>query len=66
MALGVALYSQGQKEQGIQLGKTALKLDHKYRDLEYLHENLWGKKLLKDTQKFLSEPEVDSFINQFK
>ena len=64
-ALGVALYSEGNKKQGIQLGENALKLDNNYSDLKYLQENLWGERLLRDTKVFLNDPEIKNFISQF-
>jgi hypothetical protein len=53
LAMAVALYVQGNTEEGLDLGKKALALDNSYRDLDFLQENLWGEKLLSDTKKLL-------------
>ena len=63
LAIAVALYSQGKQEQAIKLGENALKIDSRYRDLNFLKENLWGEKLLKDTQALLTNPSMKSFLS---
>ncbi|RCJ14495.1 hypothetical protein A6S26_10265 [Nostoc sp. ATCC 43529] len=59
-ALAVALYTKGDasgelrlRQQGLTLGKQALSIDKRYGNIEFLKENLWGDRLLRDTQKFL-------------
>ena len=63
LAIAVALYSQGKQQQGLKLGESALKLDSRYRDLKFLKENLWGEKLLQDTQALLNNPSMKSFLS---
>ncbi|MDJ0598923.1 MAG: tetratricopeptide repeat protein [Crocosphaera sp.] len=66
LALGVALYVQGKKEQGLELGKNALQLDSNYGELQHLKDNLWGEKLLKDTQTFFTTPQIQSVLSQLE
>ena len=62
LALGVALYAKGDKEAGLKSGETALKLDKRYRKIEFLKENNWGDKLIKDSQEFLNNPRIKGLI----
>lgn len=62
LAIAVALYTEGKETEGIKLGKQALELDNSYGDLEFLEENLWGKKLLSDTAKFFQAPAIKVMI----
>jgi tetratricopeptide (TPR) repeat protein len=64
LAIAVALYSKGDREKGLTLGETAIKLDSRYADLKFLKENLWGERLLADTQKFLETPQMKATIAQ--
>ncbi len=64
LAAAVALYSKGDREQGLTLGEAAIRLDSRYGDLKFLKENLWGEKLLAATQKFLSVPRIQATIIQ--
>lgn len=64
LAIAVALYAQGQKEQGIIAGEKALKLDGRYGDIKFLKENLWGEKLIGDTQTFFSSPNIKSLLSR--
>ncbi len=64
LALAVAFYIQGQKEKGLELGKAALELDSRYGKLQHLKDNLWGDKLLKDTQTFFATPQMQSVLAQ--
>lgn len=66
LAQAVALYTQGQKEQALLLGEAALMLDPRYFDLAFLKENLWGEKLLKDTEAFFSNPKMQIAIKKAK
>jgi tetratricopeptide (TPR) repeat protein len=54
LALAVALYTKGEKEQAYQLATTALKLDKNFADVNVLKKNVWGDKIIADTQKLLS------------
>ena len=54
LALAVALYGKGEEQQAYQLAETALKLDKNFADVNFLKKNLWGDKIIADTQKLLS------------
>ncbi|MFN7201107.1 MAG: tetratricopeptide repeat protein [Aphanizomenon sp.] len=62
LALGVALYAKGDKEAGLKSGETALKLDKRFGKIEFLKENNWGDKLIKDSQEFLNNPKIKGLI----
>ena len=62
LALGVALYAKGDKEAGLKSGETALKLDKRFGKIEFLKENNWGDKLIKDSQEFLNNPKIKVLI----
>ncbi|WP_083786865.1 serine protease [Gloeothece verrucosa] len=66
LALAVALYNQGEQEKGLALAENALTLDRRYSDVKYLQENLWGQKLIADTQKLLKHPRIQAFLSQKK
>jgi hypothetical protein len=42
------------------MGVSALRIDSRYANLDFLKENLWGDRLLADTKKFLEIPEIKS------
>ena len=44
------------------MGAAALAINGRYADLNYLKENLWGEKLLKDTKTFLETPKMKDVI----
>ena len=60
--MGVALYGKGDKEAGLKSGETALKLDKRYGKIEFLKENGWGEKLIKNSQEFLNNPGIKVLI----
>ncbi len=64
LAMAVALYAQGDREQGLAMGEAALRSDHRYGDVDFLKENLWGDRLIADTQTFLSIPRIRDTIAQ--
>ena len=64
LAIAVALYNKGDREQGLAMGESALQSDDRYADIEFLKENLWGDRLLKDTQKLLETPRIRSTLAQ--
>ncbi|EHJ14581.1 hypothetical protein CWATWH0003_0748 [Crocosphaera watsonii WH 0003] len=66
LALGVALYIQGQKEEGLKLGEAALELDSNYGEIQHLKDNLWGEKLIKDTQTFFTTPQMQAILAQLE
>lgn len=64
LAAAVALYAKGEQDKGIALGEAALRIDSRYADLDFLKENLWGERLLSETQKFLANPKIQASIAQ--
>ncbi|MDJ1180651.1 tetratricopeptide repeat protein [Roseofilum sp. BLCC_M91] len=64
LALAVALYVKGDREQGLRMGSAALELDPGYADLEFLEANLWGQRLLADTKMFLETPRIQETLAQ--
>lgn len=62
LAMAVALYNKGDREQGIAMGEAALRIDDRYADVDFLKENLWGDRLIKDTQKLLATPRIQATI----
>ena len=64
LAIAVATYVKGDKQKGIRLAEQALKIDQRYSDLDFLKENLWGEKLLKDAKQLLDTPSIrDNFAS---
>ncbi|MBC8123211.1 MAG: tetratricopeptide repeat protein [Gemmatimonadaceae bacterium] len=63
LALGVAVYVQGDQQKGLSLSEEALKLDRQYANLTYLKEQLWGNKLLGDTSTVLSTPQIKAVLD---
>jgi tetratricopeptide (TPR) repeat protein len=63
LALAVATYLRGDQPRGIQLGKEALNADPRYGKIEFLKENLWGDKLIKDTRAVLINPVLKEIID---
>ena len=66
LALAVALYTKGEQQAGLDLAETALKLDNRYGDVDYLKENLWGDRLITDTQILLATPKIQETLAQLK
>jgi tetratricopeptide (TPR) repeat protein len=64
LALAAALYKQGQTEQGITLAASALTVDRRYGDIKFLKDNLWGDRLIADTQTVLATPKVRDTLAQ--
>jgi len=64
LAIAVALYAEGKESEAISFGRMALELDSRYADLEFLRENLWGDRLLADTEEFLSLPTIQDVLAQ--
>jgi hypothetical protein len=48
------------------MGEAALKLDKRYATVEYLKENLWGDRLIADTQKLLATPEMKAALDKIQ
>lgn len=64
LAMAVALYNKGDREQAIAMGEAALKIDARYADPEYLKQNLWGDRLIADTKKFLVIPRIQAALQE--
>lgn len=66
MAIAVVLYFQGDREEAYAIAETALRIDARYADLNFLRDNLWGDRLLADTQKFLETPRMQATLAQIE
>lgn len=64
LAIAVALHRQGKQTEAVNLAEEALKADGRYSEIKFLKENLWGEKLLADTQKFFALPRIQATIAQ--
>ncbi|WP_238393084.1 tetratricopeptide repeat protein [Myxacorys almedinensis] len=64
LAVAVALYAKGDRAQALALGESALKMDSRYSDIKFLKDNLWGARLLADTQTFFAVPKIQATIAQ--
>jgi tetratricopeptide (TPR) repeat protein len=62
LALAIALYSKGEQAQGIEMAKKALKIDNNLGKLDYLKKNLWGDRILSDTQKLFQEEAIQAML----
>jgi tetratricopeptide (TPR) repeat protein len=66
LALGTALYVQGDTEQALKLGVRAMQADFTYGDVQTLRDNLWGDRLVTDVQVLLNTEPVRNALNQAK
>ncbi|NJL52325.1 MAG: tetratricopeptide repeat protein [Hydrococcus sp. SU_1_0] len=64
MALAVTLYSQGEQTKALAIAEKALQLDKQFADAAYLKKNLWGEKIIADTQKLLSHPQIQALLSR--
>lgn len=64
LAIAVALFRKGNQPEALTLGESALKLDVRYSEPKFLKENLWGDKLMADTQRFFALPRIQAVIAQ--
>lgn len=64
LALAVARFHQGNREDALTQGTRALIINDAYGDLEFLRENLWGERLLADTEEFLNQPQIRSLFDE--
>ncbi|NJN76475.1 MAG: tetratricopeptide repeat protein [Synechococcaceae cyanobacterium RL_1_2] len=55
-----------QKKNALIQGQSAIALDSRYGELDYLRKNLWGEQLLIDSQAFLNDKEIQEFLKQIK
>jgi tetratricopeptide (TPR) repeat protein len=66
LAMAVVTFSKGNADKAYEQGESALKSDGRYGNLEFLKEQLWGDRLLADTQKFLETPRMKAAILQYR
>jgi tetratricopeptide (TPR) repeat protein len=64
LALAAALYSLGKVDEGLNYAEAALKLDSRYADVKFLQENLWGERLIADTQSLLATPQIKATLSR--
>lgn len=64
LALAAALYAQGDTQQGLTLAEQALKLDSRYSEIKFLRENLWGDRLIADTEEVLATPVIQKTLRE--
>ncbi|MCU0549815.1 MAG: tetratricopeptide repeat protein [Leptolyngbya sp. Prado105] len=64
LAIAVALFRKGNQTEATTLAEAALKTDARYGEVKFLKDNLWGEKLLADTQKFFALPRIQAAIAQ--
>ena len=64
LALAVTLLTLGESEQALSMAEAALNLDKQHAEVEHLKENLWGDKLIADTEKLLSHPKIQALLAQ--
>ena len=64
LALAVALYAKGDRQKSIAMGEKALSTDGRYAQLDFLKQNLWGKRLLLDTEQFLQLPRIQAALQR--
>jgi tetratricopeptide (TPR) repeat protein len=62
LALAAAVYKQGDRAEGLKLALAAVKIDARYAETKFLKDNLWGDKLISDTQVVLSLPSVQAAV----
>jgi tetratricopeptide (TPR) repeat protein len=66
LALAVAHYAQGNQDQALTLAQKALEMDSRYSDVNFLVENLWGKRLVEDTKMVFQLPKIRETIAQLE
>ncbi|MGG6268691.1 tetratricopeptide repeat protein [Leptolyngbya sp. AN03gr2] len=64
LAIAVALFRKGNQTEAFTLAEAALKADARYGEPKFLVENLWGARLMADTQKFFAVPRIQAAIAQ--
>ncbi len=58
LALAAAIYAKGDRPAALKLAAAALKLDRSYSEVKFLKEQLWGDRLIRDTQTILETPQI--------
>ncbi|XFA73461.1 tetratricopeptide repeat protein [Thermosynechococcaceae cyanobacterium Okahandja] len=66
LALATALLRLGNEAAALKLAEEALRLDSRYGTVEFQRENLWGDRLVADTQTLLAKPPLQSLLSQLQ
>ncbi|MFN4279233.1 tetratricopeptide repeat protein [Thermosynechococcus sp.] len=66
LALATALLQLGNEARALQLAEEALRLDSRYGTVEFQRENLWGDRLVADTQTLLAKPPLRALMSQLQ
>jgi hypothetical protein len=64
LAIAVAKFAQGDVAAALEIGIPALEKDSRYADVQFLVDNLWGPKLIADTDAFFNHPDVQAVLAQ--
>lgn len=64
LAIAVAEFARGNEAKALELGIPALEKDSRYADIEFLIDNLWGPRLIADTEAFFEHPDVQAVLVQ--
>ncbi|MGF1498843.1 MAG: tetratricopeptide repeat protein [Elainellaceae cyanobacterium] len=64
LAIAVALFAKGELAEAIAQGEAALQLDDRYGDVDFLRQNLWGDRLLSETQTFFQLRPIQEMLVQ--
>ena len=64
LAIAVAQFTQGNQTLVVSNSAVAaIERNPRYADIDYLKENLWGDKLIADTQRFFTTPVLQDLLN---
>ncbi len=61
MAMAAVLYAKGDRQRSLTIAENALRLNKRFANQDFLQKNLWGKRLIADTQKLLQNPKLQAF-----
>jgi len=65
LAIAVAQYVQNNREsEDIETAIAGLERDPRYAEIDFLQDNLWGEKLITDTQTFFATPTLRDLLLQ--
>lgn len=64
LAIAVAQFAQGGQAANSETAIAALERNPNYADIEFLQENLWGNRLVADTQQFFNTPALRELLIQ--
>ena len=66
LALATALLKLGNEAEALKLAEEALRLDSRYGTVDFQRENLWGDRLVADTQALLAKPPLRALLSQLQ